>query len=83
MKSQNVPDVEAFRTWQLAGNRAVKIDLDRDGVSVWAYDYTLMVGQHVESVEEIDLEMVAVREARRSLARLGALASSINTEVGA
>lgn len=51
-------DVSAFREWQQAGRRSVKIELEGDEVSIWVYDYDLMAGQFVKSVDEIDLVKV-------------------------
>jgi hypothetical protein len=55
---QNV-DLQAFRDWQLRGNRNVTIEMGRSGnqehFSIWVYDYDLMEGQFVNSVDEIDL----------------------------
>lgn len=53
-------DFKAFRSWQQAGNRYVKIEFgdvrDKNAVGVFVYDYDLRVGQFARTVEEIDLE---------------------------
>ena len=38
----------------------------------WVYDYDLMIGQHVHSVEEIDLAAHREKEEREKLAELKA-----------
>jgi hypothetical protein len=40
--------------------------------TAWVYDYDLMVGQHVHSVEEIDLAAHREKEEREKLAELKA-----------
>lgn len=53
-------DFESFLKWQQEKEeRAVEIHLGGIGtpklVSVWVYDYKIMEGQFVKSVDEIDL----------------------------
>lgn len=50
-------DFESYQQWVEADpqNRAVTIKLAHGNVSVWVYDYKLMVGKFVNSVEDIDL----------------------------
>jgi len=68
-------DFDAFVEWQAQDpkNRSVKVEIDRNGVSkVWVYDYNLMNGQHVTSVDEIRLEEDKEEQDRRTYERLKA-----------
>ncbi len=55
----------------LSGNRRkpetrhVNIEITYDETKIWVYDLNLMTGQHVKSVEEIQLE--GMKEAREKL----------------
>jgi hypothetical protein len=56
-----LPDYNKFIAWaqEKPEVRSVKIETESfyaKEVNVWVYDYSLEVGQHVTSVEEIDLE---------------------------
>jgi len=57
-----VPDLNKFVDWVREGKnrRNVTITIgspsDKDELRIWAYDYDWEAGQHVTSVEEIDLE---------------------------
>jgi hypothetical protein len=56
-------DLNQFREWVKAKpERAVKIDLGEPGDNtyekIWVFDYSLMAGQHVSNIDEIDLEKV-------------------------
>jgi len=49
-------DITPFIEWKKGGDRCVDIEIQRDGeIRVWAYDYALMDGQHVQSADEIDI----------------------------
>jgi hypothetical protein len=67
-------DIKAFRKWQQTGMRTVSITLgqagDKEYIRIWAYDYGLMIGQHVESVDEIDLDKVAKKELEEKINQL-------------
>jgi len=68
-------DYKAFEDWVKAKpRRHCAIDIgspsDNQYVRVWVYDYDLMVGQHVTSVEEIDLESVRKKELEAKIAEL-------------
>jgi len=60
-------DLNKFVEWQKEKpNRAVSIDIDNkhndlypDGIKIWVWDYDLMVGQHVTTTKDIDLETTA------------------------
>lgn len=63
----NQIDLNQFMQWQKEGKRrSVSIELgepmNRDSMSIWVYDYDLSVGQHVTSVDEIDLERIKEEE---------------------
>lgn len=64
----------AFREWQLKGNRSVKIEMgkvaDIGHLSVWVFDYDLLIGQFVTSIEEIDLIEQKKKRLRRNIAEL-------------
>ena len=60
-------DLNQFLEWQRAGKRrTVSIELgrplDKKHIRVWAYDYDLLTGQSVKSVDEIDLEAEKAKE---------------------
>lgn len=59
-------DLNQFAKWQSEGkDRSVTIELTKNvekGCKIWAYDYKLQIGQHVQSVDEIDLEGQKERE---------------------
>ena len=71
-------DFDSFIKWQRAKpDRHVKIELgdpcNKKYLRIWVYDYKIMVGQNVKSVEEIDLEeqyrknlLAMVEEARKA-----------------
>jgi hypothetical protein len=66
--------IEAAKKWVKEGNRSIKIEIGEVGnneyFSFWAFDYDLMEGQHVNSIEEINIEAVkekADREKYESL----------------
>ena len=44
------------------GSRTIKIEIGEIGDSShlrkWAYDYSLMTGQHFNSIDEVDLEKI-------------------------
>jgi wobble nucleotide-excising tRNase len=45
-----------FILWQVANpNGCVDIKISRGNISIWVYDYTLMHGMFVDSVDEIDI----------------------------
>lgn len=56
------------------GNRTISIEIGRLGddtyLSKWAYDYNLKVGQHFNSIDEVDLEKVKEIEDAREYIRL-------------
>jgi len=54
-------DLNPFQEWvRESGCRTVTIELGdattSDYVKIWVYDYNMGVGQHVTSVDEIDLD---------------------------
>lgn len=58
-------DLNQFYEWQQEKpeTRSINIEANKfKGLTIWAYDYSLMVGQLVTSAEEIDLE--AAKEAK-------------------
>lgn len=64
--------LEAFVQWQKERpSRRVNIEI-RDGVTIWVYDTSLMAGQHVTDVREIDLEGKREERERREFERLSA-----------
>jgi hypothetical protein len=70
--------LDPFIAWQTAApQRHVDIDIKTgyDGsqeVSIWVYDYSIMQGQHVTCVEEIDLPGEVEKTERKKLAELTA-----------
>jgi hypothetical protein len=52
----------------------VRIDIGEipgtNTISIWVYDYNLMIGQHVNSVEEIDLQTKKDKEDKKKLEEL-------------
>ena len=56
------------------GNRTISIEIGRIGddsfLRKWAYDFNLMVGQHFNSIDEVDLEKVKEIEDTREYIRL-------------
>lgn len=67
-------DLNPFIEWQAEKkeSRSVDIKVGKDRVSVWAYDHVLMEGQHVKSVDEIDLEGKKAENEKAQLERLKA-----------
>jgi len=56
------------------GNRNISIEMGKFGddtyLSKWAYDFNLKVGQHFDSIDEVDLEKVKEIEDTREYIRL-------------
>ena len=49
-------DLNQFITWQSQDqNRHVDIKIGKDSISIWVYDFSLMHGMFVDSVDEIDI----------------------------
>jgi len=68
-----VTDLNKFAEWQAKSEyRTVKIEIGNAGARAWVYDYSLMMGQYVESVEEIDLTNEKEIQERALLDRLKA-----------
>ena len=67
LQRRNNMDLNQFVKWQQEKpkTRHVNIEITYDETKIWVYDFALMVGQHVKSVEEIHLE--GVREAREKV----------------
>lgn len=68
-------DLNEFVTWQAEkpGKRSANITIETNGeVKIWVYDFDLMVGQHVKSVEEIHLEGVKEAQEKAEYERLKA-----------
>lgn len=64
--------LESFIQWQKERpSRRVNIEI-RDGVTIWVYDTSLMAGQYVTDVREIDLEGKREERERREFERLSA-----------
>jgi hypothetical protein len=67
-------DLTPFIEWaNQVPTRTIDININKltsPGIRIWAYDYKLEVGQTVQSVEEIDLEGVAMEEKRKKYERL-------------
>jgi len=72
-----VEDLNKFREWQRQEvGRNVSIEIggpcDPNEIKIWCYNFRLEVGQHVQSVDEIDLEAEKEREERRQYEALKA-----------
>lgn len=74
-------DLNEFVAWvkEKPNTRTCNIDIDSPNrfekdpqvqFKAWCYDYSLMTGQHVTSVREIDLEATKDAEDRRKYAEL-------------
>lgn len=64
--------LESFIQWQKERpSRRVNIEI-RDGVTIWVYDTSLMAGQYVTDVREIDLEAKREQRERKEFERLSA-----------
>lgn len=70
-------DFKKLQEWENAGDRCIEIKIDRGVGRVWIFDYDLLEGQVIKSVDEIDIEG-AVRE--RELAELKKLSEKYETE---
>lgn len=75
MTNKKEIDLNQFIAWQREGkDRTVNIEIGDVGrskdITIWVYDYELMAGQHVTSVDEIDLEKAHEEEERRKYERL-------------
>lgn len=50
-------EINQFVKWQAENpNTCVDIKIEKGKVSIWVYDYSLMYGMFVNSVDEIDIE---------------------------
>jgi hypothetical protein len=56
------------------GNRTISIEIGRSGddtyLSKWAYDFDLGIGQHFNSIDDVDLEKVKEVEEQKEYIRL-------------
>ena len=56
------------------GNRTISIEIGRPGdstyLSKWAYDFDLKVGQHFDSIDEVDLEKIKEEKEKKEYIRL-------------
>ena len=56
------------------GNRTISIEIGRIGddsfLRKWAYDFNLKVGQHFDSIDEVDLEKIKEVEEQIEYIRL-------------
>ena len=56
------------------GNRNISIEIGKFGdstyLSKWAYDFDLMVGQHFNSIDEVDLEKIKEVKEQKEYIRL-------------
>jgi len=72
-------DIEAFEKWVMepGHRRAVKIEIgsvsDPEYRRIWVYDFDLSAGQHVTSVEEINLVEAMRQEIEQRVERARAL----------
>jgi wobble nucleotide-excising tRNase len=49
-------NLDKFIIWQSENpNSCVDIKIEKDKISIWVYDYSLMHGMFVDSVDEIDI----------------------------
>jgi len=76
-KGRSVMDLNKFLEWAKQGHRSIDIKLVcRHGEitkkKVWVFDYHLLQGQHVESVDEIDIESVTAAREKAEYERLKA-----------
>jgi len=66
-------DISKLIKWQKHGNRGVKIEIEHNNTSIWVYDYDLIEGKHLSSVdEEIDLQNIKEDGEKSELERLKA-----------
>ena len=68
-------DLNQFYKWQQEKERrSVDITIgepsDHGYIKIWVYDFSLSVGQHVTSVDEIDLEKEKEHEEKEEYERL-------------
>ncbi len=56
------------------GNRTISIEIGRSGDDTylikWAYDFNLKVGQHFDSIDEVDLEKIKEEKEQKEYIRL-------------
>jgi len=68
--------IEAAKKWVKEGRRGIEIKIGEPGnkeyFSIWAFDYDLMEGQRVKSIEEIDIEAVKEKADRKKYESLKA-----------
>lgn len=68
--------IDKAKKWVSEGNRSIEIEIgtvgDRKHFRIWAYDYDLMQGQTVKSIEEIDLAAEKERHEREQFEKLKA-----------
>lgn len=57
-----------------SGNRTISIEIGRSGDDTylikWAYDFNLKVGQHFDSIDEVDLEKIKEEKEQKEYIRL-------------
>ena len=64
-------DLNSFVAWQAEkDSRTVDIDIMKDQIRIWVFDYDLMSGQHVKDVSEIDLDATKETQERATLKQL-------------
>lgn len=65
--------LEKLQEWRSQGDRSVEIEIDRRGnLKIWAYDYTFMNGQHIESGEIPDIDGKVAKLEKKEYERLKA-----------
>jgi hypothetical protein len=74
-------DLNQFVEWQneLPYRRSVRIDIRHGNCQIHVWDNKYMVGQIVNSVEEIDLRNEAIKKRKRDLEELKELENEVNT----
>jgi hypothetical protein len=66
--------IEAAKKWVSEGRRSIDIHVgdlgDNKSFRIWAYDYDLMGGQYVNSIEEIDIKAFKEKAEREKYEQL-------------
>ena len=68
--------IEAAKKWVSEGNRSITIGIgtydNSKHFSIFAYDYNLLTGKHVDSIEEIDIDATKEQKDKEEYERLKA-----------
>ncbi|MBB6217537.1 hypothetical protein HNQ80_003660 [Anaerosolibacter carboniphilus] len=66
-----LPDIYKLREWQQQGYRSVDIKIKTSGeIETWVHDFSLMEGQYIADIDDIDLESKKLESQKREYEKL-------------